>query len=170
MFFCSPDDSCCLGIPSAEASIRRLVESAKYLTLAFTFCAIDVREYALRLASRRVAVGSRSDSRTRSSPPTSTLSDTDFGAENVSSHPARCSALVTVLTEFAVVGSRNLMTDKLFSGVRMLAFAQPREVLSLNRAGEIPLLCGPVLPFAVALLITAPVVLFGQSLQVPNCP
>ncbi len=62
MFFCSPDDSCCLGIPLAETSIRRLVESAKYLTLAFTFCAINVREYALRLASRRVAVGSHSDS------------------------------------------------------------------------------------------------------------
>ena len=61
MFFCSPDDSCCLGTPSAEAYIRRSVKSAKYLTLAFTFCAIDLREYASRVASRRVAVGSHSD-------------------------------------------------------------------------------------------------------------
>jgi len=34
---------------------------------------------------------------TRSSPPTSAVSDTDFGAENVASHPARCSALVICL-------------------------------------------------------------------------
>ena len=64
------------------------------------------------------------------------------------------------LAEFPVVGSRNLMTDKLLFGVRMLALAQPREVLSPNRAGELPLLGEPALPFAVALLIAAPVVLF----------
>ena len=36
--------------------------------------------------------------------------------------------------EFSFVGSRNLMPDKLLFGVRMLAFAQPREVLGLNCA------------------------------------
>jgi hypothetical protein len=52
------------------------------------------------------------------------------------------------------------MPDKLLFGVRMLAFTQAREVLSLNRARKIPLLGQPALPFAVALLIAAPVVLF----------
>ena len=37
--------------------------------------------------------------------------------------------------EFAFIGSRNLMPDKLLFGVRMLAFAQPREVLSPNCTG-----------------------------------
>src|SRR6202165_1013008 len=64
------------------------------------------------------------------------------------------------LAEFPVVGSRNLMPDKLLFGARMLALAQPREVLSLNRAGELPIRGEPALPFAVALLIAAPVVLF----------
>jgi len=32
--------------------------------------------------------------------PTSAVSDIDFGAENVASHPARCSALVTSLPNF----------------------------------------------------------------------
>jgi hypothetical protein len=31
-------------------------------------------------------------------PPTSAVSDTDFGAENVASHPERCSTVVTSLT------------------------------------------------------------------------
>src|ERR1700686_1488484 len=64
------------------------------------------------------------------------------------------------LAEFPVVGSRNLMTDKLLFGVRMLALAQPPEVLSLNSAGELPLLGEPALPLTMALLIAAPVVLF----------
>ena len=64
------------------------------------------------------------------------------------------------LAEFAFVGSRNLMPHKLLFDVRMLAFAQPREVLSLNCADELPLLGKPALPFAMPLLIAAPVVLF----------
>ncbi len=52
------------------------------------------------------------------------------------------------------------MPDKLLFGVRMLAFAQPREVLGLNCAGELPLLGEPALPLTVALLVAAPVVLF----------
>src|SRR5271156_916282 len=61
--------------------------------------------------------------------------------------------------EFAFVGSRNLMPDKLLCGVRMLAFAQAREVLRLDCAGELPIFGQPALPFAVALLVTAPIVL-----------
>jgi len=52
------------------------------------------------------------------------------------------------------------MPDKLFFGVRMLALTQPREVLCLNFARELPLLGEPALPFRMALLIAAPVVLF----------
>ncbi len=58
--------------------------------------------------------------------------------------------------EFPFVRSRNLMPDKLLFAVRMLAFTQPREVLRLNRAGELPLLGEPALPLAMALLIAAP--------------
>ena len=42
------------------------------------------------------------------------------------------------LSEFALVGSRNLMPDKLLFGVRMLTFAQSRKVLRLNCAAELP--------------------------------
>src|SRR4029077_9966664 len=59
------------------------------------------------------------------------------------------------LAEFAFVGSRNLMPDKLLFAVRMLAFTQPREVLSLNYAAELPLLGESALPFRMALLISA---------------
>src|ERR1019366_9238622 len=62
--------------------------------------------------------------------------------------------------EFAFIGSRNLMPDKLLFGVRMLALTQPREVLGTNGTLQPPLLGKPALPFAVALLIAAPVVLF----------
>ena len=44
---------------------------------------------------RATLTASRCASRTRSSPPTSAVSETDFGAENVASHPARCSTGVT---------------------------------------------------------------------------
>src|SRR5712692_949442 len=64
------------------------------------------------------------------------------------------------LSEFALVGSRNLIPDRLLLGVRMLTFAQSREVLRLNCAAELPLLGEPALPLAMALLIAAPVVLF----------
>lgn len=63
------------------------------------------------------------------------------------------------LAEFAFVGSRNLMPDKLLCGLRMLAFGQAREVLRPHCAGELPIFGQPALPFAVAQLVTAPIVL-----------
>src|ERR1700693_6092117 len=74
--------------------------------------------------------------------------------------PGAALAARDFLAEFAFVGSRNLMPDKLLFGVRMVTLAQPREVLGLNCAGELPLLGEPALPLTVALLIAAPVVLF----------
>ena len=68
--------------------------------------------------------------------------------------------------KFAFIGSRNLMPDKLFFGARMLALTQPREVLCLNFARELPLFGEPALPFRMALLIAAPVVLFLRG-EVP---
>jgi len=53
------------------------------------------------------------------------------------------------LSEFALVGSRNLMPDKLLFGVRMLTFAQSRKVLRLNCAAELPLLREAALPLAM---------------------
>jgi hypothetical protein len=67
------------------------------------------------------------------------------------------------LAKFAFVGSRNLMPDKLLFSVRMLALTQPGEVLSFNYAAELPLLGEFALPLAVALLISAPVVLFLRN-------
>src|SRR6266849_3836240 len=64
------------------------------------------------------------------------------------------------LAEFPVVGSRNLMTDKLLFGVRVLAFTQAREVFGTNRTLQPPLFGKPALPLTVAPLIAAPVVLF----------
>jgi hypothetical protein len=43
---------------------------------------------------------SRCATRTRSSPPTRAVNETDFGAENTASHPARCSTEVTSLPNF----------------------------------------------------------------------
>jgi hypothetical protein len=59
----------------------------------------------------------------------------------------------------ALVGFGTLMAHELHSGLRVLAFAQPREVFGANCTVQSPLLGQPALPFAVALLITAPVVL-----------
>jgi hypothetical protein len=43
---------------------------------------------------------SRCATLTRSSPPTRAVNETDFGAENTASHPARCSTEVTSLPNF----------------------------------------------------------------------
>ncbi len=51
------------------------------------------------------------------------------------------------------------MPYKLLFGGRVLAFAQPREMLIANGTGEAPLLRKPALPFAEALLVAAPVIL-----------
>jgi len=102
---------------------------------------------------------SRCASRTRSSPPTSAVRETDFGAENVASHRRGLGA-GHLSAEFSFIGSRNLMLDKLLFGVRMLAFAQPREMFGADCTMQAPLLGEPALPFAVALLVAAPIVLF----------
>jgi len=52
------------------------------------------------------------------------------------------------------------MPDKLLFGARMLAFAQPREMFGADCTMQAPLLGEPALPFAVALLVAAPIVLF----------
>jgi hypothetical protein len=62
--------------------------------------------------------------------------------------------------EFTFIGSRYLMPDKLIFNVRVPAFTQTREVFGTNGTLQPPLLGKPALPFAVALLIAAPVVLF----------
>lgn len=59
----------------------------------------------------------------------------------------------------AFVGPRNLMPHELRSRRRMLAFAQPRELFRLDWPRQSPLLREPALPFAVALLVSAPVIL-----------
>jgi hypothetical protein len=65
--------------------------------------------------------------------------------------------------EFAFIGSRNLMPDKLLFGVRMLAFTQPRKVFGTNGTLQPPLLGESALPLTVTPLIAAPVVLFLRS-------
>jgi hypothetical protein len=55
------------------------------------------------------------------------------------------------------------MPDKLLFGVRMLALTQPREVLCVNFARELPLLGESALPLTVTLLIAAPVILFLRN-------
>jgi hypothetical protein len=65
-----------------------------------------------------------------------------------------------ISAEFAFIGSRNLMADKLLFGVRMLAFTQSRKVFGTNVTLQPPLLGESALPLTVALLIAAPVVLF----------
>src|SRR5579863_8140698 len=62
--------------------------------------------------------------------------------------------------KFAFIGSRNLMPYELLFGVRMLAFTQSRKVFGTNGTLQPPLLGESALPFAMALLIAAPVVLF----------
>jgi len=63
------------------------------------------------------------------------------------------------LTVFAVIGSGNLMPHKLFFGERVLAFAQPREMVIADCALQAPLLRKPALPLAETLLVAAPIVL-----------
>lgn len=51
------------------------------------------------------------------------------------------------------------MADELHVGVRVLALAQPREVFRFDCSTEIPFLGKPPLPFAMTLLVAAPIVL-----------
>src|SRR5438876_1066067 len=62
--------------------------------------------------------------------------------------------------EFAFIGSRNLMPDKLLLGVRMLPFTQSGKVFGTNATSQPPLLGEPALPLTVTPLIAAPIVLF----------
>jgi hypothetical protein len=63
----------------------------------------------------------------------------------------------------SLVGSRNLVPDQLFAGFRMLALGQPCKLFVMNRAMEVPLAGKRALPFTVALLIAAPVILLLRS-------
>lgn len=63
------------------------------------------------------------------------------------------------LAEFTLIGSRNLVADKLLSRVRVLAFAQAREMFRSHCAAKAPFLRKPALPFAMTLLVAAPIVL-----------
>jgi len=51
------------------------------------------------------------------------------------------------------------MPHKLLFGERMLAFAQPREMVVADRALQTPLVGKPALPLAETLLVAAPVIL-----------
>jgi hypothetical protein len=66
-------------------------------------------------------------------------------------------------SELSLVGPRDLVPYQLLFRVRVLSFAQPREVLCFDRACELPLLGEPSLPLAVGLLLAAPIVLFLRS-------
>jgi len=63
----------------------------------------------------------------------------------------------------AFIRSGNLMTNELLFCLGVLAFAQPRELFRVDWPSEIPLSGEPALPFAVALLVPAPVVLLLRS-------
>ena len=73
-----------LGGNELGRGFRRMVPADARLRVVFKLLKCD------RTLSRWAA-------RTRSSPPTSAVSETDLGAENVASHPARCSIVLTVL-------------------------------------------------------------------------
>jgi len=63
------------------------------------------------------------------------------------------------------------MPHKLRFRERVLAFAQPREVVIADGTGEAPLLGKPALPFAETLLVAAPVVLpLRRELAGVVCP
>ena len=65
-----------------------------------------------------------------------------------------------LFSELTLVGSRNLMLHELLLSVGMLALTQPREMFRIHGPGKVPLLRKLTLPFAVALLVAVPVVLF----------
>src|SRR5215831_17848605 len=64
------------------------------------------------------------------------------------------------LTELALVCSRDLVANKLVGSMGMLPFTQPRKMFRFHSPGKVPLLRKLTLPFAVALLVAAPIVLF----------
>jgi hypothetical protein len=66
---------------------------------------------------------------------------------------------------FTFVGSRDLMAHKLHLGDRVLTFGQPGEMLGTDFTLQTPPLGQPTLPFAMPLLVPAPVILLlGRKL------
>jgi hypothetical protein len=63
------------------------------------------------------------------------------------------------LAEFSYLGLGNLMANELCFRVRVLAFGKLGEVLITNCAFQAPQLGQLALPFAMSLLVTAPIVL-----------
>ena len=55
------------------------------------------------------------------------------------------------------------MANKLVGSIGMLPFTQPRKMFRFHSPGKVPLLRKLALPFAVALLVAALVVLFFRS-------
>jgi hypothetical protein len=75
------------------------------------------------------------------------------------------------LAVFALVGPRNLMANELRLGERMLALGQSGEVLGADFTLQSPLLGELALPFAMPLLVAAPVVLLLRGkLPLMVCP
>src|SRR5579862_1629686 len=68
-----------------------------------------------------------------------------------------------LLTKFALICSRDLVANNLLSSMRMLPFTQACEMLRFHAPSKLPLLGKPTLPFTMALLVAAPVVLFFRS-------
>ena len=56
-----------------------------------------------------------------------------------------------------------MVPDNLFARKRMLAFGEPGKMLVMDCAIEVPLAGKPALPFTVALLIAAPVILLFRG-------
>ena len=64
--------------------------------------------------------------------------------------------------KLAVVGFGRLMPDELRLGLRVLAFTQAGEVLRADSSRKAPLSGKLALPFAMALLVAAPVILLTR--------
>ena len=108
-----------------------------------------------------VVTASRWASRTRSSPPTRAVSETDFGAENVASQPARCSTGFTVVPS-AVVYSWPLRCRTNCSPVRgFCPSTETGEVLRVDGAGKAIVLGQLALPLAKDGVALLPIVLLG---------
>ena len=76
-----------------------------------------IRAWVYRSNSvRAVVTACRWASRTRSSPPTKAVRETDLGAENVASQPARCSTGLTVVPSAVVYSLAVAMPHQLLAG------------------------------------------------------
>ncbi len=91
----------------------------------------------LQLVYNATLTASRCASRTRSSPPTSAVSETDFGAEKVASQPARCSTGDTIFpSSFRYLWTMRCRTN-CSPGLWVLAFGQTGKLLRSNRTGKL---------------------------------